>query len=637
MKILKYISFSIIVFLSCFSFVSAKEGVLETVALKETSGEVSVGSVISENDIIIPTITFKELNDYVVYQLSLNYDKGLYAIDKITDDNENEFIKTTYSIINDKVFMMIQYENAVEGEFELNSVQIQVILKKIEKDHSFINPETGIKTIFPILLILLISAGTIRMIKKKNVFILLFLLIPVLVYAKEDTILEIGLSTENIKIAYTVEFFSGDGVTGSIEDIECIYGEECTLPVNTLEKEDNTFKGWSLEPGGEILYLDEAQVLDLISSGKVTLYPVWARLYTIEFNGNGSTSGSMTNLICEEGKECILSENEFEKTDYTFAGWATTSNGDIVYTDQETITNLEDNLILYAIWVVTITNFDYTGAAQTFTIPADGRYKLEVWGAQGGGTKTLGGNNTNPKYGGKGGYSKGTVELMAKTLLYVYVGGQGKEDNRSNSGVTQITTGGFNGGGNTVTQGAAGSGGGGTDIRIERDSLYARVIVAGGGGGAGWESNGFAGGGVYGICYAGTNTTSAKEKFSGAGGPTGGGTRAISGYGNYDTITSGTFGLGGIGVGNSSGSGGGGGGWYGGGGSGYSGGSGGGSGYIYTESTASNYPSGCFLNSSYYLTDADTVAGNNSFMSPTGTSETGHSGHGYARITYLGN
>ena len=61
---------------------------------------------------------------------------------------------------------------------------------------------------------------------------------------------------------------------------------------------------------------------------------------------------------------------------------------------------------------------------------------------------------------------------------------------------------------------------------------------------------------------------------------------------------------------------------------------GGGSGYVYTSSTASNYPSGCLLNSSYYLINAETKAGNTSFPSPTSNgNETGHSGNGYARIT----
>jgi len=78
---------------------------------------------------------------------------------------------------------------------------------------------------------------------------------------------------------------------------------------------------------------------------------------------------------------------------------------------------------------------------------------------------------------------------------------------------------------------------------------------------------------------------------------------------------------------------GGGGGWYGGGAS--SGCGGGGSGYVYTSSTASQYPSGCLLNSSYYLSNAQTIAGDQSFPAPDGGSETGHSGNGYARITLV--
>ncbi len=61
----------------------------------------------------------------------------------------------------------------------------------------------------------------------------------------------------------------------------------------------------------------------------------------------------------------------------------------------------------------------------------------------------------------------------------------------------------------------------------------------------------------------------------------------------------------------------------------------GGSGYVYTSSTASSYPSGCLLNSSYYLTNAQTIAGNTSFPAPGGGNETGHSGNGYARITLV--
>ncbi len=257
-----------------------------------------------------------------------------------------------------------------------------------------------------------------------------------------------------------------------------------------------------------------------------------------------------------------------------------------------------------------ILNYDYTGAVQTVTLPK-GIYKLECWGAQGG-------YRSSATHGGYGGYSVGALTLEANTQLFIYSGG---------SGNTGGTSGGFNGGGSRSTYNG---GGGGSDIRIGQDSLYARVIVAGGGGSDGASSK--TGG------YGGGETGGAATSGYGSGG--GAGTQTAGGSGGSNN--SGTFGIGGEGLHRSSGYGGaGGGGWYGGGGC-YpdsSGdddkGGGGGSGYVYTSATATNYPTGCLLNSAYYLTEAQTIAGNTSMPSTTGSTETGHQGNGYVRITVI--
>lgn len=267
-----------------------------------------------------------------------------------------------------------------------------------------------------------------------------------------------------------------------------------------------------------------------------------------------------------------------------------------------------------------ILNFDYTGSVQTVTL-APGTYKLECWGAQGGNGSSNGNSNINA-VGGLGGYSVGTITLSKTQKVYIYSGGKGQT--KSNTGSYSTVNGGFNGGGSNYTCGSGGSGGGGSDIRIGTDSLYARVIVAGGGSGTGWTIKGAAGGGILGL----SNYNSSYNSTQTAGG--------IAYTSAYNIMpTAGTFGIGGNGSGSSEGGSGGGGGWYGGGGAGYTGGSSGGSGYVYTSVTASNYPNGCLLNSSYYLSAAKTIAGNTSFTSPTGSSETGHSGNGYCRITVI--
>lgn len=264
-----------------------------------------------------------------------------------------------------------------------------------------------------------------------------------------------------------------------------------------------------------------------------------------------------------------------------------------------------------------VINFDYSGAGNSIELPA-GKYKLETWGAQGG--------NYSSYKGGYGGYSAGVLSLAKKTPLYVYSGEQGS---------SSAITGGFNGGGSGITNGRGG--GGGTDIRVGQDSLYSRVIVAGGGGGSGVAnvSGKGVGGGTTGLGGYTNETTLAGSNRSG-----GGGAQSQGGISwNNVASTKGSFGQGGNASGYSCG--GGGGGWYGGGGAydndsdsdGRNG--GGGSGYIYTAATASNYPSGCLLNSSYYLSDAQTVTGATSFLSPAGANETGHTGNGYARITVI--
>lgn len=267
-----------------------------------------------------------------------------------------------------------------------------------------------------------------------------------------------------------------------------------------------------------------------------------------------------------------------------------------------------------------VMNFDYTGSVQTATL-TPGRYKLECWGAQGGNGSSNGNSNINA-VGGLGGYSVGTITLSKTQKVYIYSGGKGQT--KSNTGSYSTVNGGFNGGGSNYTCGSGGSGGGGSDIRIGTDSLYARVIVAGGGSGTGWTIKGAAGGGILGL----SNYNSSYNSTQTAGG--------IAYTSTYNIMpTAGTFGIGGNGSGSSEGGSGGGGGWYGGGGAGYTGGSSGGSGYVYTSATASNYPSGCLLNSTYYLSNAQTIAGNKSFPSPTGSTETGHSGNGHVKITKL--
>lgn len=351
------------------------------------------------------------------------------------------------------------------------------------------------------------------------------------------------------------------------------------------------------------------------------------------YNGGGSGYVYTSNTASNYPSGCLLNSSYYLTNAQTISG---NQNFQSPTGDTETghvgngyvkITKLTDTIYLSS--NSDVIDFDYTGAVQSVTLNA-GTYTLECWGAQGG-------YRSSSSYGGAGGYSIGTLSLSSKTTLYIYVGGSGNSVTSANS--SGYYPGGFNGGGYRNTYKG---GGGATDIRIGTDSLYSRVIVAGGGGsdGSSSQSGGYAGGTSgargsfgYGSYGYGGNQTATYLSLNAI---------ASQGTNNNSSDCAAGFGFGGFGCYSSSGYGGaGGGGWYGGQGT-YpdgsgddDGGGGGGSGYVYTSSTAKNYPQGCLLNSSYYLTDAQTIAGNQAFTSPEGTSETGHSGNGFCRITNM--
>lgn len=182
------------------------------------------------------------------------------------------------------------------------------------------------------------------------------------------------------------------------------------------------------------------------------------QVMTFDLRGNNNFSGNFTRLRFDLGSTTgTMTVTKIEVIGY---GSRVSGTGEASYINTEKVVAAAGTQ-----W-----SFRYTGGVQSKTLEK-GKYKLEVWGAQGGGNE-----------GGKGGYSYGNINLTSKSTLNIYVGGQGG-----------LKSGGWNGGGTTNTAGYGG--GGATDIRIGGTSLSSRIIVAGGGGGIGPRAGGAGGGG----------------------------------------------------------------------------------------------------------------------------------------------
>lgn len=200
-------------------------------------------------------------------------------------------------------------------------------------------------------------------------------------------------------------------------------------------------------------------------------------------------------------------------------------------------------------------NFDYTGSEQTFTALVSGTYKLELWGAQGGGW----GNGTVWVSGAVGGYATGNVKLSQDENIFINIGREGDE-----VGITGVSEGHSGGGASYITLASG-------NLTEFENNLSQILIVAGSGGGSEWTSGGSGGG------YIGTQVNRGDGQIVTGGTQTSGGTSSKLQTSKY--IYNGSFGKGGYTSGGDGG-GQGGAGFYGGGASDYAYGGAGGSGYI---------------------------------------------------------
>lgn len=285
----------------------------------------------------------------------------------------------------------------------------------------------------------------------------------------------------------------------------------------------------------------------------------------------------------------------------------------------------------------------YTSSGEySYVVPVTGEYRLEVWGAQGGGHSNI--------LGGYGGYSKGSITLTKGTTLYINVGGEG-------SSMTQgSTAGGYNGGGGCGNDNSAqynkrwfGCGGGATHIATKSgllktlsSSTSSVLIVAGAGGGGFYSTsgtnnaNGGNGGGYQGV-------DGVTPGVGGWGSYGSGGTQTAGGYNvinastcsNCNSSLYGHNAVAGFGYGGANGGGpstGGGSGYYGGGGSYHVQASGGGSGYIGNSSLTDKYMY-CYNCST--SSAAATLTYSTTNVSSTPTPNYAKSGSGAAKITLL--
>ena len=106
-------------------------------------------------------------------------------------------------------------------------------------------------------------------------------------------------------------------------------------------------------------------------------------LITINFNGNGATSGSMSPIQVAVGGQVKLPANTYTKTDEVFTGWNTQADGGgTSYDDQATYTASTDpsesdlNVTLYAQWGPNVQYMQNFTKDQCQSLASDANYTV---------------------------------------------------------------------------------------------------------------------------------------------------------------------------------------------------------------------------------------------------------------------
>ena len=217
-------------------------------------------------------------------------------------------------------------------------------------------------------------------------------------------------------------------------------------------------------------------------------------------NGNRASSGLTTVTATDAEGDSIT----FAKTSGTIptgitlnsnGTWSGTANAETSNTTYNfTITataNSKTTSRAYSIIVSapTVLAFTYTGATQTFTIPAGvTSIQTKVWGAAGAGH-----DEYYSQSGGAGGFGIGTINVSGMSSLNVVVGQGGRGKNTVNPVI---------GSGNKV-------------------ATYGHLVLHSNGENGGWGCVGGTGGGLSGIFNGATNTQSNAIVIAGGGGAAG--------------------------------------------------------------------------------------------------------------------
>lgn len=152
-------------------------------------------------------------------------------------------------------------------------------------------------------------------------------------------------------VSYPVSYNANGGTNAPDNQIK-YFNTALTLTSKEPTRKGYTFTGWNTAADGSgTPYSGGSSYTD---NAALALYAQWTvNTYTVVYNSNGATSGSMSNSTFTYDVDETLKANQYTRTDYLFTGWNTAANGSgASYANSASVRNLTGSgeFNLYAMW-----------------------------------------------------------------------------------------------------------------------------------------------------------------------------------------------------------------------------------------------------------------------------------------------
>ncbi len=255
-------------------------------------------------------------------------------------------------------------------------------------------------------------------------------------YSRSETVVLTfrGQDSNNVDIMKTTYQVLGTvDKAGSIAGNAVTVGQQLSDEYALNDKETRTIQlqadgNWTVKvhnynKEGKLVTTNTVEVTRDITPPTISAFTIGTITYRT--TGNGIATTEVTEVTSG-----LATKNDAYQYFLGNTSKATQASNSYTYTDitgsgipKVTVKDKAGNTSTKELEKISQINFEYVGQAQSITLPT-GKYKLEVWGAQGGYGKKDG---TIKGLGGKGGYSIGYIDFKDIKNVSVRVGGKGTD------------------------------------------------------------------------------------------------------------------------------------------------------------------------------------------------------------------